>query len=93
MAGKSIEQFGIPENETDENVSNLVEQIHQISPIFYDARIDDREYNRVITYSLSLDEAYRRLLRESETTEALENCTIYHKDTLNIFKRKMNCHL
>ena len=42
MAGKSIEQLGIPENETDENVSNLVEQIHQISPIFYDARIDDR---------------------------------------------------
>lgn len=74
MAGKSIEQLEIPENETDENVSNLVEKIHQISPIFYDARIDDREYNRVITYSLSLDEAYRRLLRESETTEALEYC-------------------
>lgn len=31
MAGKSIEQLEIPENETDENVSNLVEQIIQIS--------------------------------------------------------------
>lgn len=74
MAGKSIKQLEIPENESDENILKLVDQINQISPIFYDARIDDREYNRVITYSLSLDEAYRRLLRESETTEALEYC-------------------
>lgn len=74
MDGKSIEQLEIPEDETDENISNLVKKIHKISPIFYDARIDDREYNRVLTYSLSLDEAYRRLLRESETAEALEYC-------------------
>lgn len=74
MAGKSVEQLEIPENETDENISNLVEQIRKISPTFYDAEPDNIRSNRVITHSLNLYEAYRRILSESETTETLEYC-------------------
>ncbi len=74
MAGKSIEQLELPKDETDENVSNLVEKIRKISPFFCEARIDDKESSRVIISFFSIDEAYRRLLRESESTDALEYC-------------------
>ena len=95
LTGKSIRPLPIPSPDDKEKINSFVQEINEISPKSYLARIDSTEQDRVITQQFSDYQNYKNLTSQITKGDPCEKYLLNYFGRLNaiqnqIFKSKEN---